>query len=123
MTTLNQFLERLRRDLADTDPANAQWSDHDLGRHLQHALTDCSHAIPLELSTTLQTLAACGHGRHIVACLAHARSQFESREPSPAEGCWRKIILEKNYFHESLVAMTNILSRRLIGMEMPPSLG
>jgi len=55
MLTLSHALERLRRDLGDTDPVNAQWSHDDLERHLARALRELSHHIPREMKTTLQT--------------------------------------------------------------------
>ncbi len=53
MSTLGHFLERLRRDLGDTDPANAVWSTDALERHLQHALAGVSGAVPRQMLTTL----------------------------------------------------------------------
>lgn len=57
MLTLSMALERLRRDLGDTDPVNALWSSEDLERHLRHALREFSEHIPREMKTTLSTTA------------------------------------------------------------------
>lgn len=57
MFTLNHALERVRRDLGDTDPVNALWSSEDLERHLRHALREFSEHIPREMKTTLTTTA------------------------------------------------------------------
>ncbi len=53
MTTLNHFLERMRRDLGDTDPVNTRWADTDLEQHLRHALELLSAAAPTQHRTTL----------------------------------------------------------------------
>lgn len=53
MTTLNQFIERIRRELGDTDPATAQWTDQALEQHLRHALEAVSQAVPRQLKTDL----------------------------------------------------------------------
>ena len=55
--TLNQALERVRRDLGDVDVANAVWTTDQLQRHLEHALDELSLAIPREQKTTLTTTA------------------------------------------------------------------
>jgi len=57
MLTLNHALERLRRDLGDTDSVNALWSSEDLERHLRHALRELSEHIPREMKTVLTTTA------------------------------------------------------------------
>ena len=57
MLTLNQAIERLRRDLGDIDVATAAWSTDQLQRHLEHAMADISLEIPVEQSTTLTTTA------------------------------------------------------------------
>jgi len=57
MFTLNHALERLRRDLGDTDAVNALWSNEDLERHLRHALRELGEHVPREMKTTLSTTA------------------------------------------------------------------
>jgi len=53
MTTLNQFVERLRRELGDTDAVNALWTQEALEHHLSHALELLSQASPRQLKTAL----------------------------------------------------------------------
>ncbi len=53
MITLSDIRERVRRDLSDT--AEASWPDEQLDRHIAHALSDLSLAIPQELSTDVAT--------------------------------------------------------------------
>lgn len=55
--TLNQAIERLRRDLGDTDVANAMWTEADLARHLTHALADLSRELPRQMKSILTTTA------------------------------------------------------------------
>ncbi len=44
---------RLRRDLHDEDPSHQRWSDAELDRHLQRAVTELSWAVPREAAITL----------------------------------------------------------------------
>lgn len=55
MLTLPIALERLRRDLGDTDVANPVWTTDGLERHLNRALAEVSRDLPREMKTTLQT--------------------------------------------------------------------
>jgi hypothetical protein len=53
MLTLIEIRERVRRDLSDT--AETTWPDDQLDRHIAHALSDLSLALPQELSEDLAT--------------------------------------------------------------------
>ena len=53
--TLNQALEQVRRELGDTDAANARWSADDLEQHLRHALEAVSLVLPREERAELLT--------------------------------------------------------------------
>ena len=55
MTTLTGIRERVRSDLSDT--TTAVWPDEQLDRHIAHALSDLSLAMPRELSEDLATTA------------------------------------------------------------------
>ena len=55
--TLNQALEQVRRELGDTDAANARWSADDLEQHLRHALEAVSLVLPREERAELLTTA------------------------------------------------------------------
>ena len=55
MTTLADIRDRTRTDLHDTDPASQRWTDAELDRHIAHALSDLSLAIPRELTATIAT--------------------------------------------------------------------
>ena len=55
MTTLADIRDRTRTDLHDTDPASQRWTDTELDRHIAHALSDLSLAIPRELTATIAT--------------------------------------------------------------------
>ncbi len=56
MPTLTDIRERVRRDLSDM--SETAWPDDQLDRHIAHALSDLSLAIPQELSTDLATTPA-----------------------------------------------------------------
>jgi hypothetical protein len=53
MTTLSDIRDRVRRDLSDS--AEVTWPDDQLDRHIAHALSDLSLAIPQELSIDIAT--------------------------------------------------------------------
>lgn len=55
MTTLTSIRERVRNDLSDT--SSIVWTDEMLDRHIAHALSDLSLAIPRELSQDIATTA------------------------------------------------------------------
>jgi len=55
MTTLADVRDRVRKDLHDTDGAAYRWSDAQLDRHIDHALSELSLAIPRERTATLAT--------------------------------------------------------------------
>lgn len=47
----------LRRDLHDEDSAAYRWTDDELDRHIAHAVTEFSQAMPLEQKATIATTA------------------------------------------------------------------
>ena len=55
MVTLTDVRDRLRLDLADTGAD--RWPDDQLDRHIEHALSELSLAMPREATTTIQTTA------------------------------------------------------------------
>ncbi len=55
MTTLTDFITRVRYDLRDTDPEDSLFSDESLHRHIMNALRAFSTHIPREVKTTLIT--------------------------------------------------------------------
>jgi len=55
MVTLTDVRERVRRDLSDTESAG--WPDEQLDRHIEHALSELSLAMPQELSDLVATTA------------------------------------------------------------------
>ncbi len=55
MTTLTDFITRVRYDLRDTDPEDALFSDESIHRHIMNALRAFSTHIPREVKTTLVT--------------------------------------------------------------------
>ena len=55
MTTLPDIRARVRKDLHDTDASVYRWTDSQLDRHIDRALSDLSIAIPLEKSATIAT--------------------------------------------------------------------
>ncbi|MBI2767653.1 MAG: hypothetical protein HYX53_17280 [Chloroflexi bacterium] len=55
MTVLSDVRDRVRKDLRDTDAAAYRWSDAQLERHIDHALTEVSLALPQEKTATLAT--------------------------------------------------------------------
>lgn len=57
MLTLGMAMERVRRDLGDTDVVNAVWSGEDLERHLRRAVREISLEVPREMKAVLQTTA------------------------------------------------------------------
>ncbi len=54
-TTLTDVRDRIRKDLRDTDPAAYRWADAQLDRHIDHALSELSAAMPQELTATVAT--------------------------------------------------------------------
>jgi hypothetical protein len=54
-TTLSDVRDRIRKDLHDTDSANYRWIDAQLDRHIDHALSELSAAMPQEKTATLAT--------------------------------------------------------------------
>ncbi len=55
MTPLADIRDRTRAALHDSDPAGQRWTDVELDRHIAHALSDLSLAIPRELTATIAT--------------------------------------------------------------------
>jgi hypothetical protein len=56
-TTLADVRDRVRKDLRDTDAASYRWTDTQLDRHIDHALSELSAAWPQEKSTTMAVIA------------------------------------------------------------------
>lgn len=56
-TTLSDVRDRVRKDLHDTDASAYRWSDGQLDRHIDHALSDLTQAWPQEKRTTIATTA------------------------------------------------------------------
>ncbi|MFN0146352.1 MAG: hypothetical protein ACKVT1_07575 [Dehalococcoidia bacterium] len=56
-TTLTDVRDRVRKDLHDTDAANYRWPDAQLDRHIDHALSELSAAMPQEKTLTVATTA------------------------------------------------------------------
>ena len=52
---LSSMRTLVRRDLHDEDDANYRWTDDALDRHIAHAVTDFSQAMPLEQKATIAT--------------------------------------------------------------------
>ena len=52
---LSQMLTIVRRDLHDDDAQNYRWSDDELERHIAHAVSELSEALPREHKATLAT--------------------------------------------------------------------
>ncbi|MFN8506075.1 MAG: hypothetical protein U0547_00755 [Dehalococcoidia bacterium] len=57
MTTLSDVRDRVRKDLHDTDAGTYRWTDAQLDRHIDRALTELSEAMPQEKTATLATTA------------------------------------------------------------------
>ena len=55
MPTLTDVRDRVRKDLRDTDAAAYRWPDTQLDRHIDHALSELSAAMPDERSATMAT--------------------------------------------------------------------
>jgi hypothetical protein len=55
MPTLSDVRDRVRKDLRDTDAAAYRWPDAQLDRHIDHALSELTAAMPDERSATLAT--------------------------------------------------------------------
>jgi hypothetical protein len=53
MTTLSDVRGRVRKDLSDA--GSLVWPDDQLDRHIEHALSELSLAMPRELATTVST--------------------------------------------------------------------
>ncbi len=53
--TLSEMRAIVRRDLHDEDAGNYRWTDDELDRHIAHAVTEFSEAIPLEQKATEAT--------------------------------------------------------------------
>lgn len=49
------MIAAIRIDLHDEVPANYRWTDDELKRHIEHAVTELSEAIPLEQKASLPT--------------------------------------------------------------------
>ncbi len=56
MTTIYELIERVRRDLGDTDAQTQRWSDAQLMRHVEHAVREYSRAAPQEVRSTVATV-------------------------------------------------------------------
>jgi hypothetical protein len=56
-TTLTDVRDRVRKDLHDTDSATYRWTDAQLDRHIDHAMSELSAAMPQEKSATIATAA------------------------------------------------------------------
>ncbi|MFN0093827.1 MAG: hypothetical protein ACKVVT_03485 [Dehalococcoidia bacterium] len=54
MPTLTDVRDRIRKDLRDTDIPQ-RWTDAQLDRHIDHALSELSEAMPREQTATLAT--------------------------------------------------------------------
>ena len=52
---LSEMITAVRRDLHDEDASNYRWTDTVLTRHIAHAVTDFSQAIPLEDTALIAT--------------------------------------------------------------------
>ncbi len=52
---LSEMRTIVRRDLHDEDDTNYRWTDDELDRHITHAVTDLSEAIPCEQKATKAT--------------------------------------------------------------------
>ena len=52
------LVNRARETLADEDPANYRWQEHELVSHIQKALREISKVAPYEKKSTLQTMAS-----------------------------------------------------------------
>ena len=50
---LTTMTTAVRRDLHDEDAANYRWTDDELHRHIDHAVSDVSRAVPLQLIEAL----------------------------------------------------------------------
>ncbi len=55
MTTLSDIRTKVRKDLHDTDAGTYRWTDTQLDRHIEHALSDVDLAMPREQSATIAT--------------------------------------------------------------------
>ena len=54
---LSEMRTLVRRDLHDEDAANYRWSNDEIDRHIAHALSDFSDAIPVQQKATIATVA------------------------------------------------------------------
>lgn len=52
---LSEMRTIVRRDLHDEDASNYRWTNDVVDRHIAHAVTDLSHALPLEDTTLIAT--------------------------------------------------------------------
>ena len=53
--TLNEIRASVRRDLHDENDSNYRWSDDEINRHILHAVSDLSEAIPSEQTAIVST--------------------------------------------------------------------
>ncbi len=53
MPTLTDIRDRIRKDLHDTDAGSYRWTDSQLDRHIDHAMSELSAAMPQEKSATV----------------------------------------------------------------------
>jgi hypothetical protein len=53
---LNEIRTLVRRDLHDEDENNYRWSDDEIDRHILHAVSDISEAVPAEQTAVLATV-------------------------------------------------------------------
>jgi hypothetical protein len=49
---LNEMRDRLRKDLHDEGAQNQRWTDGELDRHIERAVSDFSLSVPLEATAT-----------------------------------------------------------------------
>ncbi len=54
---LSDMRTNVRRDLRDEDSENYRWTDDELDRHIEHALSEFSEAVPLEHKAQIATTA------------------------------------------------------------------
>lgn len=54
--TLNEIRVLVRRDLHDEDDSNYRWSEDEIDRHILHAVSDISEAIPAEQTANIVTV-------------------------------------------------------------------
>ena len=74
---LSEMITLVRQDLRDQDSENPRWSDEELTRHINRAVTEFSEEVPLPAKATLPTA---GNSREVDISALTARVMVEAVE-------------------------------------------